>query len=313
MRKLSTILISLIIVVSGNIQGQAYQPFPTETGYWKSEYGNVACLDSIGLSIVCEESQFMVAGDTAINSINYHKISYDGRYRNGINNWTYFYHGYYGCYRNDIPTKKVYFVPVDSTSEVLLYDFDLNLYDTLPELFRYYAWNYYPISIDEIDSVLVGATYLKRYHLDEMGSGEDYLIEGIGSTLGLLAPIFPFFESYNDLLCFKNENEELYYHEYGSGYCDLITSLDNETPFQMKTLVYPNPARDRFTIVHSQSGQLVSKIIIYNHLGRKQEDIQITKRQTEIEIITTHWDSGLYIIHLIGEKGLITTEKLVVY
>lgn len=193
MKKALVVATLLIYFTIGSLNAQVYQGFPNVDGYWKAQYGFIDCLDIHFLNDICSEYQYILEGDTVIDAEIYHKINYSGRDRNSLDEtWIYWDLGYFGCYRNDIANKRVYYIAKDSTNEVLLYDFNINLYDTLPETFVYNSAGNI-ITVDQIDSILVNNIYLKRYHLDNAGFGGAYLIEGIGTTLGLFSPDHTFF------------------------------------------------------------------------------------------------------------------------
>ena len=175
MKSSAIIFIALSLIVIGKTSGQTYQGFPTGDGYWKVEYGYVSCLDIHQVSMVCSQYQYIFSGDTMINYQIYHEINLSGRDRNHIDEtWTYWDSGYHGCYRNDLTNKVVFYIPKDSLNEVLLYDFNLNLNDTLPETYVYNQAIYTTITVDLIDSILVNNTYLKRYYLDSAGFSGKY-------------------------------------------------------------------------------------------------------------------------------------------
>jgi hypothetical protein len=46
--------------------------------------------------------------------------------------------------------------------------------------------------------------------------------------------------------------------------------------------------------------------------GRRVEEVEIPKGQTEIEITTTGWQRGIYLVRVTGEGGLIGISKVLV-
>lgn len=209
--------------------------------------------------------------------------------------------GYYGCYRNDVANKKVFYIEKDSTNEVLLYDFNLSLDDTLPESYVYHPSENTIISVDQIDSILVNNTYLKRYHLDNAGFGEEYLIEGIGSTLGLLSQITPFFEQDYSLLCFINEAEELYYEDEDWGNCDLITGIDDTRSTTKMIVLYPNPASAQITIEFPQTYTTKNtSLTIFNINGQALLSRQITESQTVVDV--SGLSQGVYFVRVSNDR-----------
>lgn len=308
MKKISIVCTVLVLLTIGEINGQTYQIFPTVDGYWKVQYGNVICVDIHGISSVCSEYQYIVTGDTIISNETFRKISISGQDRNSIDEtWTFWNSGYHGCYRNDIVNKRVYYIPKDSIIEILLYDFNLNVNDTLPETFVYNQSGYTTITIDQIDSILINNTYLKRYHLDNAGFGGQYLIEGIGSTLGLLSPITPFFEHHYILLCFKNDYDNLCYQDYNDPDCDLITEVQEENLNHTNIEIFPNPATNYLRIENPQNRDLSFEI--FNTKGQIIKTIW--KMENSYSINISELNVGLYFIR-ISENGIrIKTLKFI--
>ncbi len=308
MKKTSILLTVLVLLIFEQINGQTYQSFPSFDGYWKVQYGNVNCVDIHGISSVCSEYQYIVTGDTIIANEVFRKISLSGQDRNPVDEtWTFWSSGYHGCYRNDIINKRVYFIPKDSINEILLYDFNLNVNDTLPETLVYNQSEYNAITVDQIDSVLINNRYLKRYHLDNAGFERQYLIEGIGSTLGLLSPITPFFEHHFILLCFKNDYNSLYYQDYSDPNCDLISMIQEENINHSDIEIFPNPVANIFTIENSQNRELFLEI--FNSKGQRVKAIMKTENRNSINI--SDLNAGLYFIK-ISENGVqIKTLKLI--
>ena len=306
MKKALIFLLFLLPSIHSNSQG--YQGFPTADGYWKVQFGNVTCLDIHFLNDICSEYQYIVTGDTTINAQVYEKFSLSGRDRNpGNETWTFWDSGYHGCYRNDLANKQVYLIPKDSLSEVLLYDFNLDVNDTLPDTYVYHPEEYSIITVDQVDSILVNNTYLKRYHLNNAGFGGEYLIEGIGSTLGLLTYITPFFEQHYDLLCFINEEEGLNYYEYDSTVCELITDLPEVVPTEGQVEIYPNPAKDGFWIESDLKDEII--IEVYNAAGQRLKEVRTAARATWIDI--SKIPDGLLFIKISTARKYIKTDKLI--
>lgn len=99
------------------------------------------------------------------------------------------------CFRNDSLTKRVYFVPKDSTNEELLCEFNYSLGDTLtPTYSRPYNFNYpNPLVVTKIDSILVLGVFHKTIGFLSCPSSHFaqsdtlLLIEEIGSNSGLFS------------------------------------------------------------------------------------------------------------------------------
>jgi hypothetical protein len=158
-----------------------------------------------------------------------------------------------------------------------------------------------------VDSILVNNTYLKRYHLNNAGFGGEYLIEGIGSTLGLLTYITPFFEQHYDLLCFINEEEGLNYYEYDSTVCELITDLPEVVPTEGQVEIYPNPAKDGFWIESYLNDELI--VEVYNAAGQRLKSIMTSAKVTYFDIAEI--PKGMLLINISSGSSHGTRVKLI--
>jgi hypothetical protein len=142
---------------------------------------------------------------------------------------------YRGAYRQNIPQKEVYFVEPFTNQECLLYDFKLGVGDTVTGCYNPGSC----IIVSSVDSVLIGSNYRKRINL---ATNPPYsLIEGIGSTAGLLEPLCPF-EYIANLICFSQNGQTLYPDTVTD--CILTTQIP-EIPEVEIASVHPNP----FTIL----------------------------------------------------------------
>ena len=91
---------------------------------------------------------------------------------------------------------KLFFRTLGSAEE-LLYDFDLNVGDTLPISRVNFMTD---LVVDSLDSVYVGDAWRRRMFFNGQSS---YLVEGIGHNLGFLESIPPMLECGHNLICYS--------------------------------------------------------------------------------------------------------------
>ncbi len=189
--------------------------------------------------------KYRLVGDTLINSISYQKlIRTTFNIACSVDSTTELY----GFLRNDTELHNVYFRSIYQTDESLLYDFRLQVGDTLKgSVFI----NSDKFAVGAIDSILINGKYHKRYSikLREFFTDE-YLIEGVGTTIGLLEPISEFWPFYK-LRCYS-QNGQLGYLSPWAAECRLesdtcYTDIDKKTSLP-KVELFPNPARDHVYI-----------------------------------------------------------------
>jgi hypothetical protein len=276
------ILFSLIFIApSGFAQTNIYHPFPSNNAVWNEIYyydGAGGCLPAF-----CKYNYFML-GDTIINSVTYHKIFYNDSttvyYKAGI--------------RED--NKKIYARANSGTYDVKIYDFNLNIGDSI----KSYCWLvdstwYYMIYVTGIDSVLLpDMTYRKRINL----TGPRW-IEGVGGKNGL-------FERFNCILCdcwselvCLEQNSNIVYLNETNAPCFEIPLINNEmTSIPDQFSIFPNPATDNLTIETTDK----ATIEILNIEGQIINSIKSVGKETTIELSSLA--SGIYLIKTITDKGV---------
>ncbi|HLG35272.1 MAG TPA: hypothetical protein VI757_10355, partial [Bacteroidia bacterium] len=232
------VLLGFILCASLGAQGQSsvYHPFPDsnaiwmETVWWMFPSNPPQCGQ--------RDYVLFISGDTIIGSYSYKKILSSGYshmcpFGPGVN---YYSNRYVGAFRQDTSLKQVFYVPENSSIENLLYDFNLNVGDTLPVTYNSFFPNVY---VTSIDSILTGSDYRKLYWLSiERGWGEyAFLIEGIGSSYGLLNRFEPWFESGSYLRCFTLEQQTIY--QDSNFTCNLDVSIAETSENISSVIIFP--------------------------------------------------------------------------
>src|ERR1044071_9077419 len=91
-----------------------YRPFAASASKWEIHY--MQGLNSFGYGSISIPAGS--GNDTIIGAQLYHKVNHDA-------------YGFIGGIREDLALKKVYYYPKDSLQEYLLYDFSIQVGDTL--------------------------------------------------------------------------------------------------------------------------------------------------------------------------------------
>lgn len=266
---------------------------------------------------------------------------------------TFSYHGY--TYRNLISSiaivpiressGRVYVLNISDSTERILYDFNLNLYDTLRTNYiqdKYIAW------VTNIDSTQLAGNWYKVWHFDGTDSILYYpdsvrtlsynVIEGIGCTNGMYYPGNPYsLASFSQqLLCFKNElvatstplsnPVKAYGFTYFSFYDNdsscatfyadhshtIIGNSVNQITLQTENVkVVPNPANESCSIIFPsffKSGTL----IVVNEFG--QSVINTTfQNKASVFIGDKLKEPGVYFYYLINNENAQTFSGKIVY
>jgi hypothetical protein len=288
-------LILVLIFVSFHLfsQTNVYHPFPDSNSVWTEQ---CAYLQG-GMTPVNNPQILFLGGDTVISAVIYKKILTSGYkyYLYPGNNCCLYYNQLAGMIRQDTAQKKIYsWIP---PTDVLLYDFNLYAGDTLPVSSINYpgSGNY----VSSIDSILVGTTYRKRFHISVKGSisawDSNYvqLIEGIGSTFGLLSPLSPPFEGGCNLNCFSENNIVLYPSSASS--CDIGLGILEDKNLLDDVSIHPNPSTGFYQINSSEKFQYS----VFDVVGRKF--FESTNLQNQSNLDLSAYPKGVYFVR--GKSG----------
>ena len=298
MKKL-LVIFTTITVVFAHAQTNVYHPFPDSNAVWNYHYGFYCFMNGVADELY----SITFAGDTVIGGQSYHKLrtpyvqSFSTGTCNGLSA------GYQGAIRQEVAAKKVFFVPPTTGTEQLLYDFNLHAGDTVK---GYLGSMAYPRDVvQSVDSVLVGNTYRKRWNLPCYFI---QLIEGVGSTYGLVVPSPGCITDMADyaLTCFQQNGQSLYPDPSAS--CSLITSVDRIIKPTGEIKISPNPSNGSFTVEFDQELNITG-LKITDLAGKMMLD-QSTNNQVKITI--NNMVTGSYLLTVTDKTGKAATKKIII-
>lgn len=294
----------LILLRPGIAYGQfnVYHPFPDSNAVW----GMMAwCTDWN-----CGTYRYMqdyMAGDTAIDGTAYKIINQNVS------------PDYEGCtctipedlgpgfLREDTVARKVYWRFPGSTSDTLLYDFTLEVGDTLGGLYGNTGLcNEAVYTVQSIDSVLVGSSYHKRINftsIDQDPCNPTSIIEGVGATTGLTSCYVTGASFGISLRCFTVGGSLLYLAPCGGDNLacgDLPSGILGEPFTTLPLRATPNPSTGLFHL-----GQAAERITVFNAMGR------LLFRTQGNSIDLSAWPPGVYTAVVRTAQGS-GTQRLVV-
>jgi hypothetical protein len=267
------------------------------------------------------EFNYVIGGDSVVNNTTYKKL--------------YTMHGLY-TRSNAIPApggctaepsafgglealirsadSNIYILPLTfpQPPEALLYDFNLEVGDTLPP-----TWNYNQYGISDT-MIVTGITYLstpngnmRRFALDWINyQGEaPELIEGVGFfglLGGLLEPMAEPFEFNATINCFGFGSDGLL-PGVATG-CMRTNSLeDAEALIHVEAMPNPASVEVRFTGA-PLSGQTTVRLTDIQ--GRTVAEKSFTSGECTLEIAA--FMPGIYVYHILADKGATATGKILV-
>jgi len=181
----------------------------------------------------------VMCGDTTIHNLKYSKV-YQINY--GLDGT--FYNSFYrACTRVD--QQKVWAIPSGFNEEILLYNFGVQVGDTLHLQFLDIdaAIDYYT---ESIETIVVDGTTRKKIRFQTSYGIPDVWIEGIGSIMGPLDRGFFIVDAQPGLTCYLKDGEVIYKTEdtesCESGLTCAIVTSSEEIPQATAVKIYPNPA-----------------------------------------------------------------------
>ena len=241
-----------------------YHPFPgTGSGaFWRTDWSDGAfCMN---LSAVY---QYYYTNDTVIGPYIYHKVMKSGGIVGGCYYGTAF--GYQGAIREDSSGRKVLIILPNQTNEFVLYDFTLNIGDTLKTVQDSLFYTNACIVVSYIDSILVGSTYRKQWNFNSTCVFPYPIIEGIGSLGGLIDPL-GVFENGALLICY-NDTGVYFDNPYGGSQfgCNTVYQGVNEITSAVNVHLSPIPVSNYLKIEFNTSKFQHVQIIVTDACGRK--------------------------------------------
>ena len=301
MKKL-LLLIATLFTLTAKAQTSVYHPFPDSNAMWNINF--------YVWSGVCEWEQrysYVFSGDTLINSTSYHKL-WTPAVETVFNFSTclpFNNPGYKGCIRQDTSLRKVFIIPPSDTVEQLLYDFNLQVNDSLKGFLVHSGYG--PVIIN-IDSILINGNYRNRWTWQWDFGDTACIIEGIGSTLGLLEDAMQNFDAPStDMICFHQNGQTIYPNSISQ--CNLIDKVKNISKQNSTVNISPNPFHSS-VLVQVSSEFANAKLNIYNSVGLLVWDERISN-QNIIVLNRNELHNGIYFLQLINASGQMINEKLI--
>lgn len=323
MKKIYLLIAGILIIIS--VKGQKNFPMPSDNPFWTEEHGMLWSCGipaptgyCSGYYCACTMPVYYKS-DTTINNLNYNRL-----YTRGICHAIYPYgmppngcpssfsyqdpESLFATIRQDTLNKIVYIL--ENNTETVLYDFK-NI-----KAGQVYPQTYTNIQADTLvvvqeDSILLGNEYVKkwdlgiRYNGTITYSGFASIIEGVGSTLGILANLIPPFENSDYLQCFSMNNIVLYPDSNFN--CDKTVNVA-ELSAITELSVFPKPAKDFLTITTGNVVKGKSFIRITSVTGVEMVKMEIEDSHTSVNI--SFLRKGVYFVQY-TDGNTIETAKFI--
>lgn len=266
---------------------QPINPWPTTNSWWDilsyNEYNQLF-----------GGRTYHMDGDTLIQGMTYQRISFF--YGIGVPE------GYAGAVRSD-SMNRVYTVPKDSLSEVLLYDFNAQIGDTLHNvLFGLFGgvFGLTDMVVTNKDTIQLQDGPHMRMWLDNPTYGYfGEVIDGIGSRPDFLVPSYqPNVSGYELLVCMTSDSVAV----IGSGNCMIASVVNGITA---KLNIYPNPVRDLLKIDY-ETPNLIGGARLFDARGSLLQQWDHLPKEINVSVLP----AGMYFLNLAGNDYQ-HTEKII--
>lgn len=294
----------MTLIFDIGLKCQNYVSFPTENVNW-NVYVLATCEEKPPDTILL---RYTIHGDTTINKISYSKLCIESG--DTINPHIQTIGGLREL------DKKIYYIGQTifgggQDGEYLLYDFTKQIGDTIKHNSN---GGFYSVILN-IDSIMIGDSYRKRYQVDNhwFYYNPDYIVEGIGSVLnGLLGHISDIptcGQHYWEHICFR-ENGVVKYLNPSFDNCfpaNFFTSI-NGLFFNSDINIYPNPIDNKLYIENNTNEHKLlirifdinGRILIEKHFDDNGKSLDLTL------------ESGIFNVQIINEQGkILRTEKII--
>ncbi len=291
-------IIIILVLITVNCFSQDYFRFPTSDAVWNYKIvGSLSypyewpVIDSLGQETTIGSHQYIEVYTAAHGSSNI-----------------------VGAIREDTLTKKVYFH--NFTNEIVLYDFSLEVGDTIHYTTNlWYSLDYFKV-VNSVDLISINGQDRKIWHLSNSYLDmSDVWIEGIGSVSrnGLLYPNNPdiVMDASNLYFgCFKHDTIVYINSSICAGTCpcmDWLVKVDEFDNLNKEIILHPNPTTGKVNLELDKSYTDV-KINVRTIEGKLVQTIDTVNDNISFEI---NGSAGMYFVEVIskGEKIVFKVVK----
>lgn len=178
------------------------------------------------------------------------------------NNFIVWGTGYGGAVRDNGLGQVHYWAPGEP-DPLLLYDFDVQVGDTVEDVYSLWQQD---VRVYSVDQITVNGTQRKRIGLeclDQPGFMGAYWIQGIGGNGGLFrTTACPSVSGSGALVCMTVNDTVQWGANVGAvGDCSLLLGQADVEAVEEPLFIYPNPADDRLTIAHQGNARVDVEVL----------------------------------------------------
>lgn len=295
-------ILMIFLFQKPHAQAQTYVPFPEDSAIWNVvEYGYGTIPPETGTW------HYGIKGDTILSNILYHQLRVNGGSLGSINPESDFNPAtslYFGGIRED-SLKRIYLRKSTDTTEIVLYDFSLNVGDTF--CFRSQPCGTNCLPVVAIDSIQVGNSYRKQFHFSFNGQQEKW-IEGIGSLHETWDGSWCFAGNIEwTLNCYKEKQFPLY------GACNYPVSIQEPKELcKINSLHKPGQGLIEVNLQTCKTEDGNLQVTIYDGLGKKIKEQTMSGVSELVSISTDDLLPGIYFVRLNNREELLSIQKIII-
>lgn len=299
------VLTLFLIAISSSVIAQPASQIPySPTSSWSIRNGYT----NGGNCVTYYDNTYTFLNDSVINGNVYHQLwatgeSYQTQFQpgGGCNTTHTGFSEPKGFFRN--VGDKVYYLPENSLTESLLYDYDMQVGDTIPETYNHFGFNV--TTVVSIDTVIVNGVARRKFNLSTTYVMSTFIIEGIGHERGLFEPMDVMLDFAGQLFCYSENGVAVY--PLTNAFC--FAGLNN-LPDAALVKVYPNPSSGSFELDLSGMKGGVQEITILDANGKK---LNLSfKAESNGHYSFSMNTKGVYTVRVIGVNKAVATQKLVI-
>jgi len=207
--------------------------------------------------------------------------------------------------REDTTNQKVYMYTniTASGQEILLYDFDVQVGDTIN--YPYYG---IPFIVDSIYNVTtldgVSRKYIKSIY--QLGPSPLYYIEGLGGCAGVFHEPYDYFENGPWLMCITDIYQNAIWGSGQGSLCSFFATSTNENVYDSNKISFsPNPANGYIKFINIPANSTIEFI---NNMGKRHSLNAIDMNST---LSIEHIPAGIYFLNVIVKEYSKPIGKLI--
>lgn len=305
-----------------HVQAQNNFPTPSDNPFWLESHSLKWACSTQGTYGLCDgyicrcDRPVYYKSDTIINGNTYNRL-----YTRGICSGDYYSPAPAGCpqyfyynepewllatIRQDTSNNIVYIRDDNQNTDVVLYDFNLQVGQVYPNTYNNNSTD--TLVVVSEDSIMIGNSYARKWELGIKSNdsiawpGYVSIIEGVGSTFGIVSPLALPFENNHWLSCYSLDDIVLY--PDSTAYCDKsigIKSMDQE---KLTFSLYPNPTKNYLNISINNMYPVKGELKVINVNGTEVFRSIVEEELTQIDI--GFLCKGVYFIQFSNENHMLS-------